>query len=488
MSVSENATERLAGWAAELQFDGIPRRVLEECKNQILSVIAAVHSGHFTEAGRVVSKRIKDWAGGKEATLIPSGERTSAHNAIVGNAALGMALDYDDYTAGGHTGTSTVVTALALAEKSGISGREFLVAQVAANEVQGRLGAAAALDPSNLHLESFVHAAGAAIVAGRAFGLDKAQTTAALGLSLLQPGRTSWPAFLSGEGKLLLAAQGAPQGVIAADMAAGGMHGPNDALEHSGLFEDALLRGALGGLASNWLLDTLSFKVYPGTPYLGTIIDCVLHLARAHTIDPKKVKAVEVGAVASAVAIDERATPFLAGAKTSPLVLNYAVRYNVAAALIDKELSPRQFLREKVKDGLVWDLTNKVHLQVDEEVTRRARESSVFRTIGGADGGRRTIDFEHANFANYRNSMGARVRVEMEDGRTFEAEEEVPLGGAGRPPDERRAAVEDKFRRETRYTLRKEKMEKAIDLVEHLEEAASSHVREIVRLCCSERS
>jgi 2-methylcitrate dehydratase PrpD len=490
MSMSGSETERLGEWAAELKFDGIPRRVVEECKNQLLSVIAAVHSGHFTEAGRVVSKRVKEWSGGKEATLIPSGERTSVHNAIYGNAALGLALDYDDYSVGGNTGISAVVTALALAEKQGVSGRDFLAAQTAANEIAGRLGAAAQSDPTNPQLESFVHLVSGAIVGARFLGLDKTQTASALGLALLQPGRCFWSAFLSGEGKLLLAAQAAPQGVIAADMAAGGLHGPPDALGQANALaslHEGAARGALGGLGSAWVMDTVSFKLYPGTAYADTIIDCILHLARSHTIDARKVKSIHVRTVAQAVEVDEQAAPHLNGAKTSPLALNYSIRYNAAAALIDKELTPRQFLREKVKENLVWDLAAKVHLAVDDDLARRARDSSVSRRITTGERERRVLDLEHANLANYRNSMGARVRIEMEDGRTFEAEEEVPQGGAGRSPDERRAAVEDKFRRETRYTLRKEKMERAIDLIEHIEEAASSHLREIVRLCCSER-
>jgi 2-methylcitrate dehydratase PrpD len=84
-------------------------------------------------------------------------------------------------------------------------------------------------------------------------------------------------------------------------------------------------------------------------------------------------------------------------------------------------------------------------------------------------------------------SFGARVRVELEDGRSFEMEQEVPIGGCGRPFDERRKAVEDKFRRETRYTLRKERMEKVVDQVHHLEQATASNLRELVRMCCSEK-
>ena len=489
MSEGGTATERLAHWAAGLQFEGIPRRILEECKNQLLSVIAAVHAGHFTEAGRVVSKRVKEWSGGKEATLIPSGERTSVYTAIFGNAALGLALDYDDYTIGGHSGTSAVLTALALAEKHGVSGRDFLLGVTAANEVQGRLGAALS-DPANLEGSSFVHLAGGAIVAARLLGLDKAQTESALSLAMLQPGRCSWPVLLNGESKVLLAAQAAPVGAISADMAAGGLHGSVEALDGDGGvlgWSTPPVSGALGGLGSSWLLDTVSFKVYPGHASIGTVVDCVLHLARAHTIDAKKVRAIHVLTLPQTLEIDERSTPYMNGAKTAPLSLNYSVRYNAAVALIDKELTPRQFLREKIKDNLVWDLVGKVQLSADDDLARRQRENTLFRRIATPNGERRAIDLEHANLTNYRNSMGARVRIEMEDGRNFEAEEEIPQGGAGRSLDERRAAVEDKFRRETRYTLRKEKMEKAIDLVEHLEEAASSHLREIVRLCCSER-
>ena len=93
-----------------------------------------------------------------------------------------------------------------------------------------------------------------------------------------------------------------------------------------------------------------------------------------------------------------------------------------------------------------------------------------------------------ARLDTYQPLAGASVKIEMQDGRAFEYQEQVPQGSAARTPEERRRAVEEKFRRETRYTLRKEKMERAIDLVENLERAAAPQVRELVRLCCSERA
>jgi len=179
--------------------------------------------------------------------------------------------------------------------------------------------------------------------------------------------------------------------------------------------------------------------------------------------------------------------PYLKGPVSSPITLNFSVGYNVAVALMDKELTPRQFTRDRIKDPAAWDLAGRVHVTQDEGFSQRMRDRSLVRITTTPDGERYSLDLGTADLNSFRMSFGSHVRIEMEDGRSFELEQEVPIGGAGRSFDERRKVVEDKFRRETRYTLRKEKMERAIDLIHHLETASSSGIRDLVRLCCSEK-
>jgi 2-methylcitrate dehydratase PrpD len=119
-------------------------------------------------------------------------------------------------------------------------------------------------------------------------------------------------------------------------------------------------------------------------------------------------------------------------------------------------------------------------------MAQRARDSALIKR-GSQTGEILPLDLSSTDLTRFRRSCGARVRVDMEDGRNFEAEEEIAVGAAGRPFDDRRKAVEDKFRRETRYTLRKERMERAVDMILHLEDTNAAQVRELVRLCCSER-
>jgi len=490
-NATANVTERLAEWVAQARFEDLPRRVTEEAKNQLLSVIAAVHAGHFSEAGRVVSRTVKEWGSGKEATMIPSGERTSLHNAIFANAALSMALDYDDYLFNGHTGHSAVVVTLALAEKIGFSGKEFLLAQTLANEIEGRVGASVLIGPLDGQLGAFIHLIGGALITAKLMDLDKQQIQSALGIAMLQPPRPMQPGLFGSDAKTLLAAMTAPIGVQAAELAANGLRGCGEILDGPQGFVETFahqpLMGAYDGLGKVWLTDTMCYKIYPGCAYIDTTIDCVLGMARQHSIDGKKVKAVHVAAGPLTLGMEALSTAYLKGPDSLPVTLNFTVGYNVAAAIMDRELTARQFSRDRIKDAATWELANRVELTLDEGMAQRMRDRSLVKSVKDDSGEHFELDLGNADLSSFKTSFGARVRIEMEDGRTFETEQEIPIGGAGRPFDERRRSVEDKFRRETRYTLRKEKMERAIDMILHLEQASSAHLRELVRLCCSER-
>lgn len=481
-------TGRVVEWLSSASLDVVPRRAVEEVKNQIFSTIAAIHAGHFSDAGRCVIRAVKDWAGSKEATLVPSGERVGVCAAIAGNVALASALEYDDYMLGARTGAAAVPVALALAERSGASGVEVLLALVLANEVAGRVGLAAGLGPLDEQVHTFPQVAASAVIAARLLKLDPRQTAHALGLALAQPPVALRSAFYGSEARLTNAALAVPAAVQAAELALHGLRGGYDVFDP----ERGLLAavggqpqpGAFKGFGKVWLTESLGYRIYPANAFLGPVIDCVLGLVRQHHVDARKVSAVNIGAMPLVVELTARTGEYLDGYDSLPGTLTHSARYCTAVALIDREFSPRQLARDRIKDPAVWHLAGKVRVYPDEELVRRARERAPLRP-GAGDGGR--VDLEIADLIGFKAAFGARVRIETEGGRVFEMEQEVPAGSGGRPFDDRRKAVEDKFRRETRYTLRKERMERAIDIIHHLDGSGATHVRELVRLCCSER-
>lgn len=482
-------TRQVAAWVDATQFDDLPRRVVEEAKNQLVNGIAAMHAGHFSEVGRGVRRTVRDWSPGKDATTIPAGDRAPLATALFVNACGGAALEYDDVLFSGATGNAAVATALAFAEKANLTGKQLVLCQVLANEVAGRTGIA--LAPLALPLPSFpaMSSVGAAVVAAKALGLDAAGITRALGLALAAS--TAHPAvrasYFGADGRAIGIANATQFGAQAAQLAANGVGGTGEFLGGpGGLFAAASIDVAaiFATLGRTWLTETLSYKIYPVHVGLCTVIDCALDIVRQHPVDVKKVQAIHVAAAPAALEADAIARPYLEGVETPIAALAYSIAYNIAAALTDRELTARQLSRDRVADPALWGLVDRVHVGRDEAFAERSRTAWLARTLGPE--GRAVADLDPLHVSQFRMSVGARVRVELEDGRSFHAEEEVAAGCAGRAYDDRRKAVEDKFRRETRYSLRKERMEKAIDLALHVERANAANVRELIRLCCSE--
>ncbi|HYD50020.1 MAG TPA: MmgE/PrpD family protein [Terriglobales bacterium] len=486
-----NVTVEIAEWIEKVRFDDIPRRITEEAKNQVLSMIAAVHAGYFSEVGRAIRRAAKDWNPGKEATIIPAGERVAIGDALFANCALAQALDYDDHLFAAHTGASAVLVTLALAEKIGFSGKEFLTAQIVANEIEGRLGAALLDCGQQSQSLAVGHLVGSAVIAAKIMGFERDKIASTLGLALAFPNASLEPAYFGSDAKALVAAASVANGVRAAQLVASGVVGPIDVLENPrGLlasFTHHPFHNAFSGLGTIWLTETLCYKPYPGCAAIDGALDCVLDLVRQHSIDSKKVKGVQVSTVPYVLETDNLIRPYLKGPDTLPSTLNFSVRYSVAAALVDRELSARQFTAERVRDPATWDLAERVVLSLDPAMTERARSAALVRNPGGSEG-ERVLELDQMRLNQYRPAVGAKVRIELHDGRSFEAEQEIPQGAAGKMFDDRRKVVQDKFRRETRYTLKKEKMEKAIDAILHIDQSNAAGLRELVRLCCSERN
>ncbi|GIW41743.1 MAG: hypothetical protein KatS3mg076_2320 [Candidatus Binatia bacterium] len=481
----ENTPSHVARWVSELRSENVPPRILEEVKHQLLSALASAHAGHFSETGRALAKHVREWGGNKEATTIPSGEKVPLEHAICVNTSLGMALNYDDYYVAGPTPHAVPFCLLALAERHGLSGRDFLAALVAADEIGGRLALALGKSFLDRQLQGTPHALAVAVATSRALGLDAAQTDSALVPVLFHSSRLSPTGFFECEGRLLLASQLAPLGVRAALLASQGFPAGGERLGE--LVRDLTGQPAervFEGLGSSWLSDTLSFKTHPGSVAVAGAVDTTLRLLENHAFDSKKIREVRVQVGPLSLAVEERLRGKLGEGDARTAILHFSIAYNVAAALLDKELTARQFLRERIRDPGLWRLVERVHVEANDSLRERMPRED---PLGWAWEGGSGVHLETMAFHLYPALLGAAVEVVLEDGRKFSARQDIPDGAAGRTPEERRRHVVEKFRRETRYTLRKERMERVIDLVLNLEKAASPQVRELVRLSCSER-
>ena len=136
-----DATQVLANFAATLQYDDIPQRVTEYCKNVLLDTLACAVAGHQGDETRQVAALASGIAQSDESSVI-GGNRLSLAGATLLNGYLVTAVTMCDI----HRSTLTHVTpevippALAIAERDGLSGRDLLVAIAAGCETTTRIG------------------------------------------------------------------------------------------------------------------------------------------------------------------------------------------------------------------------------------------------------------------------------------------------------------------------------------------------------------
>ncbi|MFC1474477.1 MmgE/PrpD family protein [bacterium] len=530
-------TAELADWAATVKYEEIPERVVDEAKMQMLSMLGSMFASYSTTAGRSLVNAVGRWSDGGSCTLIPEGKKLGLNDALAGNSSLSMLLDYDDYLMAGHTGHSAVLTPLALAELEPISGRELILAQVIANEIEARIGGSVMVGPLNGQMWAFIHAAGAACAAGRIMGLDPKQMNDALGIAMSQPAYPIDAGFLGGDSKLLTAAAPMQSGILAARFAAEGLEGPRDILEADGGFCETFsfvpLYPMLTRLSECWLSDTLCYKIYPGCAYIDSSMDAVFEILAEKEIDPQNIFKIDVHANIATVKMNDMSRPMIRHEHTHPVTLNFYLPYNIAVGILDGELSPAQFERGRIADPAVWKLARKVRLHHDVAhtgylidavtdlidlryvlgelsmsslrnlATRLGPASPLLWLTSGREishllsEGRRALEKftgisdkrREASLApsasGFGMAFGARVAIQMKaQNRIYEFEQRIPYGAAGRPLDEKRGDVLRKFKKESDIVIGPEAADAAVDAIFRLDQLDNTGVRNLIETCC----
>lgn len=472
--------EELAAWAHALAWDEVPEAVRELARAQRRSVLGAIAASTGDAAAGRVAGAVAARAAPGPAPLVGTERAVAVDDAIYAASARSIGLDFDDYLCFGHSGHSAVLVPLLLAAETGASGRAQLLAQIAANEIEARLGGACLIGPLNGQLWSFIHAAGAAIAAGRLLELDAGRLAHALALSLYQAPRPTVPGFMAPDSKLLTAAEPTRIGTTAAHLAARGVTGPLDALDHPQGFLSAFAFAPLPRMLDlgGWATRTLCVKPYPGCAYVDTALDAVLSLG---PIEPASIEEVRVDAGLLTCGMDGLSTPYTRGGP-SPVTVTFSLRWNVAIALVAGRVGPGEVSEEWLGEhaGTLSALVPKVRLEHDAELTRRTlaafapvlapravlagvpprvllagfaamrrehhsvrlrlRDVRALSALRGGEG-----PWDDAALGAFRMTFPARVRVRA-GGREHVAEVDVPRGGAGHATEGPAAVGRDKLR------------------------------------------
>src|SRR6266446_452603 len=445
--MSANVTEELAGFAASLQYENIPERVREHCKNLLLDTLACAVAGHRGEETRQVATLASALAQSNESTVI-AGETLSLAGATILNGYLVTAVTMCDV----HRPTLTHVTpevippALAIAERDGASGRDLLVALAAGCEALTRVGIGLdypAFRGKGWHGPGVLGPFGAAAAVGRLRRFDADTMAKAFGLAGSQAAGT-FAAWGTPTVKFHQC-RGALSGLLAALLAEQKFLATREFLtaKDGGLYNVYANGGrpeaVVADLGQRWELEQIALRLWPSASSIQGMNTAMFDLIERHKIDPDRVKKVRVALSQPTFDLHGKLAQYKG--KFDALISGH---YTAAIILHDQELTLAQFEPARYDDP-------KMRRAAAEQIEIRADPA-----VG---------------------EVPAAVEIDM-NGATFKAHCDHPRGSPENPLS--RGQIEDKFRTYAAGMLSPAAIAGTIDAVANLEKLGS--VRKLMEM------
>lgn len=302
MAAGTDVTGRLARYMVAARDRPLPADVLVACKHRILDTFGAMMSGARMKPGMLAVDYVRGLGGVEQATVIGASFRTTTVNAALANAMCGHADETDDFepVTKAHPGCAVVPAALAMAEKEGRSGAEFVRAVALGYDLTCRLLMALGPDlvrGSHRSAEGTSSTFGALGGAASLARLDETGMRFAISYAAQQvSGLWSWVKDEDHVEKAFdFAGMGARNGVMAVTMVQAGLTGVSDVLDGThnlfiALSSDPKPEAMLEGLGSRFYVTETAIKTFSVGYPIQSPLDALLTLRKQHGLTPDNVR------------------------------------------------------------------------------------------------------------------------------------------------------------------------------------------------------
>ncbi|MGO9274164.1 MAG: MmgE/PrpD family protein [Terriglobia bacterium] len=445
-------TAKMSQWAAGLTFEQLSPEAVYQAKRFLLDSLGCALGGYRQHDVRIALEVLKEIAGSGPATVIGSGSRMDPVSASLANALMIRVMDYNDiYWKQDPSHPSDLFpAALACCERAQSDGRELMVGLVLGHEFEMRFCEAAfpGIRERGWHhatLTAFV----SPIVAGRALHLGWEQIQHAIGISASH--HVTLGAVTAGKLTMMkntVDPMATQSGVFAALLAEKGYTGPEHVVDgKEGLAHcfgpewklNLLTDGLADGLGDSWRITQCGMKAFPTEALTHTPISAVLDLVKQHDLAPDQVEKIHIRSLARAADILADPSKYDPRSKETA---DHSLPYVIAAALVDRQVTPLQFTPEKIMDPAIRAQLKKVEVVADPEIEK------VFPAL------QRVI-----------------VTIRTTDGRELTRQLDYPKGDPRNPLTDRE--VEEKFEALAEPVLSKAARRKVMDAVWNLEKLGS---------------
>jgi 2-methylcitrate dehydratase PrpD len=402
------ATMRLAGHVAATRHEDLSPKTIHAFKRAFQDHLTCAIAGSAMPVSRALLDYFSETDPARTATVIGRGVKLSAQNAALVNGANTHGLDFDDgHTHGSaHPSGAVFPAVLAAAEQYGSAPREIVLAAVMGYDVMCRIAAAShpATARRGWHNTAIAGVFGAAAAVAKLLALDVAQTADALGLAGSFSGGIREYLDQGAEVKRLHPGKAARDGLLCAELAKRGITGPAKVLEGRYGFGNTHANGEMKwdrlllGLGERHEIEYVYFKPYPCCRHYHSIVDGILALRERHGFTAADVKHIDMGLYAVGMnGHDHKHCDNLLDAQMSAPAA-------AALAIVDGGIAAQRFLPESLERLEVQRLIAACDTRIDDECERI-----------------------------YPGRRSGVVRIDLEDGRSFETRVLDPKGEGDSP-------------------------------------------------------
>jgi 2-methylcitrate dehydratase len=318
--------------------------------------------------------------GPAEATVFGSGLRTGMTSATLVNCFMMRFLEYNDVGGGNHN-EEAIPSLLAVSERDGCSGRDFLTALVISYEIGARVVTAAPGGPMAYDKHGWSTDARGGLsmppAIGRLMGLNEGQIAHATAICA---GRGVPLGILDADNEENSMAKNLRFGQITRDAIVGcllakeGLTGPLRVVEGDGGYRDGILRGDLDIAAltnfEGWKIRDTRYKRLCANGSTQGYLHALINIVTEHDLKPSDIVSVKIGASA------REARHTTAIAKKYPRnaeTADHSAFYASAFAIKERHFGPDSADPRHFSDPVILDLIEKIEVSRDPALPLRTR-------------------------------------------------------------------------------------------------------------------
>jgi 2-methylcitrate dehydratase len=449
--MKKSLAHQLANYASALRFEDLSKQVVHEVQRRVIDSLGCA-LGAWREEPCVIARKVaSDFSARRGSTIIGTNQKAPPDWTAFANGCCIRYFDYNDTYLSKEPAhpSDNIAAALAVAESVGATGRELITAVALAYEVQCRF-----CDAASIRARGWDHvtygAFSTALASAKLMKLDPNNTRHAVNIAgvagaAMRQARVGELSHWKG----VAFATAARHGVFSTLLARAGMTGPGPIFEGQMGFEKQL-GVSLGNVGEEFavpfaksdqgpasmILQT-SIKFWPAEYHSQSAIEAALFL-RQQIGKAVEVKSMTIESHDASVDIigsgPEKWKP------ETRETADHSLPYITAVALIDGEVTEKQFQPERFKDPKILKFLENVKVERNAELS-----------------------------AMYPDAVANIVHVDLADGRRLTKRVDYPMGHAKNPLKD--TEVERKFLVLVEPELGEARARKIVDLVWKLNEA-----------------